>query len=822
MKNRIFSITVFSVLLIVPLKAQMLADITSDVETEFGTYRPYLVDVIPSLEPYTVESDFSNVVNFADYDFSAAEQTLLLQNGFVARFQPNRQQGTGYKQIYDIYYECRDNQIPIFVTSDALLHTFHILYDYTLRIMELDQFVPDLDSLTAALVVRAQEHYAAISDSALKQAALKNLAYFSVAAVLLDSTFTVPDDVQEIVQEELDLIGAHAGPADSPIFTYSEDYSQYVPRGHYTRNADFQRFFRAMMWYGRITFHLKYPFMPEATIKEATRQALLLVHAMHNIPTRGESALTVWDRIYAPTVFFVGKADDLTLHDYASVMTEVYGGDFAQQPVDIFADHVLLEQFRTLADDLPWPEINAWKKGFRFMGQRYIPDSYMLDQLVYPFVVNRLMPRGLDVMTVLGSERAWQILDDYYNEHSDHQYVAQIDTLKEQFTVLPAATWAQNLYWNWLYSLMPLLFPKGEGYPTFMQNQAWEDRELIAALGSWGELRHDTILYAKQSATEVISVPPRAPFTPGYVEPNPQLYARLAALTAFIAEGLATRDLFFPEFDWRYDDMEELLLSLKAISEKELVGQDLSTADYEVIINIGETLDELTSFPAELEFESDTDEDMAVVADVHTDFNTLTVLEEGVGYPLSLYVITEINGQLYVTRGGMFSYYEFVWPMADRLTDEAWQAMQSGEAPQTLPEWVESFFDDQQELSNPDPQHVHAMYDAFVGLENGDPVPARYRLYQNHPNPFNPATAIRFDLPAAAAVRLVVYDLLGRVVVVLVDGRMEAGYHQVIWNGTSSDGREMPTGIYIVRLLVPLQGGETPAFTKSIKMVLMK
>lgn len=815
MKRLTSLIAIYSVLFVLPLHAQMLADITSDVETEFGTYRPYLVEVAPSLEPYTVEPDFSNVVNYGTFAFSAAEQALLVQNGFVARFQPNRQQGTGYKQIFDIYYECRDYEIPIFVTTDALLHTFHILYDYTLRIMEMEQFIPDLDSLTTALVAKARQHYETISDSTLKQAALKNLAYTSVAASLLDSAFTIPAEVQSLAQAELDLIDAHAGTAFSPIFGYEEDYSQYVPRGHYTRNDDFKRFFRTMMWYGRITFHLVHPFLSEETIKEATLQALLLVHAMHNITLGGEPALTVWDRIYAPTVFFVGKADDLTIYDYAEVTAQVYGEDFAQQPVDIFADEAKLAQFRAAAEDLPWPDINAWAgKGFRFMGQRYIPDSYMLGQLVFPYVFNRLMPKGLDVMTILGSERAWQILGDYYGETSDPEYVAQIDTLKIQFAALPDATWAQNLYWNWLYSLMPLLFPKGEGYPTFMLNQAWQDKELFTALGSWGELRHDTILYAKQSGT-LTSVPPSAPFAPGYVEPNPHLYARLAALTAFIAEGLASRELFFSEFDWRYDDLEELLLALKSISEKELTGQPLAPGDYEVIINIGQTLDQLTFFPSSLGIESDTDDNMAVVADVHTDFNTMTVLEEGVGYPLSLYVITEIDGQLFVTRGGIFSYYEFTWPAADRLTDEAWQSIQTGDSPQPLPVWVESFFDDQQELSNSDPQHIEPFYDSYVGIEADDHLPDTYLLHQNYPNPFNPGTVVQFDLPAAAEVRLTVYDLLGREIIRLVDGRMEAGYHRVVWNGTNSAGREMPTGIYLARLA-------TPGFTKAIKMVLLR
>ncbi len=94
-------------------------------------------------------------------------------------------------------------------------------------------------------------------------------------------------------------------------------------------------------------------------------------------------------------------------------------------------------------------------------------------------------------------------------------------------------------------------------------------------------------------------------------------------------------------------------------------------------------------------------------------------------------------------------------------------------------------------------------------------IPAKYALHQNYPNPFNPNTTIRFALPEAAEVYLVVYDLLGREVARLVDGYMEPGYHQTQWDGRTAAGTEIPSGIYIARLV-------TPEYTKTIKMVLLK
>ncbi|UCH63732.1 MAG: T9SS type A sorting domain-containing protein [Fidelibacterota bacterium] len=94
-------------------------------------------------------------------------------------------------------------------------------------------------------------------------------------------------------------------------------------------------------------------------------------------------------------------------------------------------------------------------------------------------------------------------------------------------------------------------------------------------------------------------------------------------------------------------------------------------------------------------------------------------------------------------------------------------------------------------------------------------LPGEFRLYQNYPNPFNPTTILRFELPVAADIRFVVYDLIGREIVRLMEGHRKPGYYQVTWIGHAADGSEVPSGIYIARLI-------TPEYTKSIKMVLLK
>jgi len=92
---------------------------------------------------------------------------------------------------------------------------------------------------------------------------------------------------------------------------------------------------------------------------------------------------------------------------------------------------------------------------------------------------------------------------------------------------------------------------------------------------------------------------------------------------------------------------------------------------------------------------------------------------------------------------------------------------------------------------------IDYLMDVTTGVEESpNPVPENLTLGQNFPNPFNPNTKIKFDLPLPDYVRLVVYDLLGRVVDVPVDGPMSAGRHEIAWTGANR-----PSGVYFYRLI---------------------
>ncbi len=262
---------------------------------------------------------------------------------------------------------------------------------------------------------------------------------------------------------------------------------------------------------------------------------------------------------------------------------------------------------------------------------------------------------------------------------------------------LQTSQWTENLYWSWLYTFRPLLEPKSpdSGYPTFMTSDAWTRKNLNTVLGSYTELKHDTILYAKQVMAEAGGGPPE--LVKGYVEPEPEFYARIAALAAMTRDGLLSRGLLektedqYATSDFNtLNQIESLALDLKRISEKELENKALTEEEYQLIRFYGGRIEHLTIAASDVEEEvpggrgSMQDQDAAVVADVATGGPQLDqALEEATGRIMEIYVVVPVEGKLVLARGGIYSQYEFVQPSGNRLTNEQWrQRLDNGEAPE--------------------------------------------------------------------------------------------------------------------------------------------
>ncbi|MBC8395453.1 MAG: T9SS type A sorting domain-containing protein, partial [Candidatus Marinimicrobia bacterium] len=100
-------------------------------------------------------------------------------------------------------------------------------------------------------------------------------------------------------------------------------------------------------------------------------------------------------------------------------------------------------------------------------------------------------------------------------------------------------------------------------------------------------------------------------------------------------------------------------------------------------------------------------------------------------------------------------------------------------------------------------------------------IPAEYALHAAYPNPFNPITTIRFDLPERSRVSMIIYDVLGRTINTLIQHTMEPGFKEIQWDGKDDKGNPVSTGMYIYRFSAFSEESEKQ-FNKSNKLVLMK
>lgn len=658
-------------------------------------------NVIPKVAPYTVSPDLSNLENL--WQFYSLQQggemaDKLAKNGFVVS-------GSAGTEFFEIYEANRYEMIPNFVTVDSLMHTYHLYFAYLLKNIEKQYLSDALVALSKRMLENSQTQYKALKGSEWENAAKRNVAFFTVGSVLLDSNTVIDSDVEEMVSYELNSIHQAQGIGISQISSEMEDYSQYIPRGYYEGNEQLERYFKAMMWYGRMHFTQKE--------EDMDRSALLMTLALSD----DAQAFQLWESIYAVTSFFAGASDDLGVCEYAPVLQEAYG---ANRTVDSLAGNAdAFLKFHNGTAALRAPQINSipiWEdeenviSGFRFMGQRFTIDAAVMQRLVYKNVGNnnagekRMLPDVLDVPAALGSDMALTLLEEQ-GATSYAGYSEAMEKLRAGLAQENTALWSASLYAGWLHTLRPLLDVKGEGYPIFMQNEEWLKKDLECFAGSYAELKHDTVLYAKQVYAEMGGGIEEEPDDRGYVEPEPLVYERFAALASQTAEGLKKYGMLDTADEESLSRLHEIAKQLFTISNKELQEELLIDEEFEFIRAYGGYIEHFWYEAARHESDGETVNALqypaAVVTDIATDPDNGLALEIATGSPSTIYVAVKVDGITKIARGSVFSFYQFPWPSNDRLTDTKWRQMMgieldedgnySQDRPIAKPDWTESY-----------------------------------------------------------------------------------------------------------------------------------
>jgi hypothetical protein len=647
-----------------------------------------IICILPVLA-FAKEFPVDSIINLNQFKLTNQEKGLLKNNGFVVSRD-------SLEQLFEIYVSNWWDGVPNFVSTDLVLQLFHLFFSVTLRKIEGEILYFKLIELSTKML----DKLASKGDNLnywSNDYDYRIHAYFGVASRLLGIEVNLPQEIDSKCKIELKLIEKHSERTRSAIFPFDIDYSQFIPRGHYTRSERLKKYFKVMMWYGLIPFPLEDEELNEDDIISLTKSAIRITLNL----AESDSLINLWDEIYDITSLFVGKSESYTPREYLIVLEkmleneESYASNFAEN-VFYYIDEKIdfFSRFKEELKKLRQPKIKQVAiripTGLQFclLGQRYEPDSDIIQKLInWP---ERPFPKGLDVFASLGSDRAYKILTEVYQEQELWvDYLNNLNPLRNEFPKYDTSYWYQNIYYAWLYSLMALNEPITNEYPDFMKNVAWKDKSLNTSLASWAEIRHDAILYAKAAYAE--SAGPEE-IVKGYIEPNPEFYQRLEKTIQLMHKKLNEfRILISPvkqELDW----FLEIIHNLKIISEKELKGISLSENEHSFVWNIGNIIEGFSCDLLDVEkwgLVSEPEKYAACIADVATSEGKC--LEVGVGYGNTIYVMVPIEGKWILTKGAVFSYYEFLHPTSDRLTDEKWQEMiRQGKNP-APPIWTKSF-----------------------------------------------------------------------------------------------------------------------------------
>ena len=665
---------------------------TGDIEIKVRN-----TEVTPSVAPYTVEADLSNIDNLWQFYLADEVQEKLIQNGFVVC-------GEAGSEFFEIYEYNRYDQIASFVTVDSLMHTYHLYFAYLQKNIERDYLADRIEQLSRRMLDDSISEYEKLKGSEWENAARRNVAFFTVGLKLLDDKAAVNDDVKDFVEFELNQINKAEVIETSKITGVIEDYTQYTPRGYYEGDEQLEHYFRAMMWYGRVHF--------KQDIEELDRSALLISKMM----SEDAEAYELWKSIYEVTAFFVGASDDSGVNEYIPILDEAYENGVTTD--NLINDRDLFERLHAATGKLSPPQINSVPimdgvdnviPGFRFMGQRFTIDASIMQKLIYSNVKknsagqNRMLPDVLDVPAALGSDIALGILED--SGVKDYQgYSENMDALREALAEENEELWSASLYSGWLNTLRPLLDVKGEGYPMFMQGEEWAKKDLECFAGSFTELKHDTVLYTKQVMAEMGGGWSEEPDDRGYVEPEPLVYARFAELAERTAYGLNEYGMLTTYQYRNLTRLSQIADTMLEISKKELRDETLTEEEYEFIRSYGGNIEHfwLEAIKEETGGETVSTQECpaAVVVDIATDPNG-RVLEAGTGDPSQIFAVVKVDGKIKIAKGCVYSFYQFEWPIDDRLTDSRWHQMRgikpnedgNYERDQSIakPEWTESY-----------------------------------------------------------------------------------------------------------------------------------
>lgn len=586
-----------------------------------------------------------------------------------------------HEQFFHVYDRNHYEYIPSFITTDIYLQVLHKHFSSILRRTEEEKFTPLLTDLLKKMLQESLQSEKTISDARLRKAAQWSSAYLAIGYYLLSGNpQLVSDEMRQYYDEETVKISDASGMGSEFLQSKLIQYSQFAPRSNYTKTPELENYFRCMKWLNTAPMYIDND--------ERLLSAVLLASLIKQSP----SNLQAFDTFNNAVRFIVGEEDNLSIAHIINSISD----DEALNPA-LLNDPEKLKALRKKLEAVDPDKIKPQaasadaasglsKPSVLFTAGRYTFDAEILSKLVHVLqpTPRRPFPKGLDVFASLANKEAENILMKEYNEAKQWDgYPKALSKMKDQFSKYDA--WNQNIY-SKTFEAINSLSKDDQRYPLFMKTPAWQRKNLVTSLAAWTELKHDMLLYAEQpyaaQAGEGGGPPP--PQHIGYVEPNVAFWKKALELIDLQEKTLEQQNLLGEDVKGINDDLRQIGNFLLTVSEKELNNEPLDAKEFDEISWMGGRIEYLTFRIFDSDHLPEKERLVALAADVYR-FNN-QYLEEATGLVDEIYVIAEINGKPYLTKGAVFSYYEFT--SNSPLTDEQWQEqLLGGKAPQR-PAWV--------------------------------------------------------------------------------------------------------------------------------------
>jgi len=776
------------------------------------------------------------------YHLTPGERSLIDRNGFVVT------QRLRYPDMESAFLDVYNRDLPVYVSSDAILYTVHMSYDAMLQEIERSMLIPRLGELLERMHAELPRLAASYADEPRMKTMLRDVdLYLTVPRRLLarHAVGTLPQPVFSETNARLEQILEYIeqkGTMEDTLFTSNVarviDYSQFTVRGHYTSEQYpiFGDYFQAMIWLGRTELYL---IAPESALQSATKEDIqrqTIDAVLLNELAARCGADSLIDQMETTLAYLVGAQDNVTPANLRTLNAKT-GVARASQLLDMsvlenyqhtlrtesYAFQRILSQI--LFSDPHKPEKIVPASAFLMLGQRFIIDSYITGNVVYDRIefngqkVRRMLPSTLDILFALGNDAAGQLLQPDLRRYN---YAPNLNALRFLVDSYDPAFWNETYYNGWLGAIRTLNPPRDRnGLPPFMRTAAWWQQKMNTQLASWAQLRHDNLLYAKQSYSGGVV---GCSYPMSLVEPVPEFYRSLA----HTMRGAALRFGTVPFSDTSMQGMitsyfteaAHIMDTLESVARKELRNESLTgeemrflqTMLYEMPSGCSSAMVgwymRLFYTPVGSDVKS------SVVADVHTaptdEYGNVVgwVLHGGTG-PIDMLITscTMANGQNVAFIGPVMSYYEHVSTNFKRLTDEEWETAY-GTSPSFRPAFTNLYLADSSGVAQGEPIMLISSVDA---PRTGTRSPGALTMNPSYPNPFVTATTISFTVAPSQSyqpVRLMVYDAGGRAVRSLLAETLPSGNYAVRWDGADDRGGVVPSGTYLYRLSVGSLHGE--------------